>query len=110
MDVDAKRLELIETILHLPDQQVVAAAELMRQINEKTSVGKPASTPISKAWPHAPRHSFAESGTYMVTTGTFRKQHFFGRAELLDLLESSLLATARKYEWHLEAWAAFSNH
>src|SRR5262249_19791905 len=34
----------------------------------------------------------------------------FGSAERLDILESNLLAMARKYEWHLEAWAVFSNH
>ena len=64
----------------------------------------------SKAWPHAPVHKTSGHGTYIVTAGTFHKEHFFRGKERLDLLESKLLELAKKYGWHLEAWAVFSNH
>jgi putative transposase len=64
----------------------------------------------SKDWPHAPLHRLNGKGKYIVTAGTLNKQHFFGTRELLDLLESGLLAKAAQYSWHLEAWAVFANH
>lgn len=45
-----------------------------------------------------------------MTAGTLYKQHFFHGEDRLDLLEAKLLELARQYEWHLEAWAVFSNH
>ena len=63
-----------------------------------------------KHWPHAPVHRISEQGTYVVTAGTLYKQHFFRGQERLDLLEGKLLELARQYQWHLEAWAVFSNH
>src|SRR5262249_32663321 len=47
---------------------------------------------------------------HMVTTGTWHKAHIFGDAQRLTFLESELLCLAAKYDWHLEAWAVFSNH
>jgi len=61
-------------------------------------------------WPHAPLHRLAAAGTYLVTAGTFYKQHFFADAARLDLLQANLLALAKQYGWRLEAWAVFSNH
>src|SRR5262249_42817699 len=58
----------------------------------------------------APVHRLSEHGTYMVTAGTLQKAHVFHDAARLDLLEGTLLALARAYGWHLEAWAVFSNH
>ncbi len=49
-------------------------------------------------------------GTYIVTAGTLKKEHFFRDAAMLDLLETDLLAKAQAYQWQLEAWAVFSNH
>jgi len=31
----------------------------------------------ARNWPHAPLHRLTEKGTYMVTAGTYRKDHFF---------------------------------
>src|SRR5688572_9883244 len=66
--------------------------------------------PKSFDWPHAPLHRLAAAGAYLVTGGTFRKQHFFADAARLDFLQAHLLALAKQYGWRLEAWAIFSNH
>ena len=66
--------------------------------------------PQCKDWPHAPMHRLSEYGTYIVTAGTYQKQHWFRGADRLDLLESTLLRVMKKFGWRLEAWAAFSNH
>jgi hypothetical protein len=48
--------------------------------------------PQSKpAWPHAPTHRLAQSGTYMVTAGTYGKEHFFTDGPLLRMLHQALL-------------------
>jgi putative transposase len=67
-------------------------------------------SPHSKDWPHAPLHRLSEHGTYMVTAGTLRKEHWFRGAERLDYLESALLRIVKSNGWRLEAWAVFSNH
>jgi putative transposase len=61
-------------------------------------------------WPHAPVHRLSEAGTYIVTTGTYLKRHFFRTNDRLKGLHGGLLKYAGKYEWRLEAWAVFSNH
>ena len=63
-----------------------------------------------KDWPHAPVHRLGPSGAYMVTAGTYRKAYLFNSPARLDLLVESLFALAAKYNWQLQAWAAFSNH
>ncbi len=63
-----------------------------------------------KDWPHAPVHRLDSRGVYMVTAATIHKQHLFTSTQALDLLENQLLSLARKYEWHLHAWAVFPNH
>jgi putative transposase len=119
MDPNSLRLELIETICRLPADKLVSTAEYLRHLETKGETQSPLSsaaaafrhvTPIAKQWPHAPLHHLSEHGTYMVTTGTYLKAHIFYDSERLDLLESALLTLAGKYEWHLEAWAIFSNH
>lgn len=62
------------------------------------------------SWPHAPLHCLAETGTFMVTAGTYRKAHFFTKSELLREIHDGLLRYASQYHWRLEAWAVFSNH
>ncbi len=62
------------------------------------------------AWPHAPLHEISASGTYFVTAGTYKKEHFFRAADRVKVLHRGLLAVARDYGWQLEAWAVFSNH
>jgi putative transposase len=61
-------------------------------------------------WPHAPTHCLSEAGTYFVTSGTYRKQHFFRDTVRLPVLHRGLLKLAARFEWRIEAWAVFSNH
>ena len=62
------------------------------------------------AWPHAPAHRLSRSGTFIVTAGTYLKEHHFKGAERLCVLQRGLLKLAEENGWHLEAWAVFSNH
>ncbi|MDR2679052.1 MAG: transposase [Zoogloeaceae bacterium] len=67
--------------------------------------------PHSKVgWPHAPTHRLSESGTYFVTAGTYRKQHFFKGTLRLDVLQRGLLSVCAEFGWRLEAWCVFPNH
>jgi putative transposase len=61
-------------------------------------------------WPHAPAHRLEEGGAYMVTCGTYRKEHFFRGPERLSLVSDNLLCLASEFDWRLQAWAVFSNH
>ncbi len=61
-------------------------------------------------WPHAPSHRLSESGTFIVTAGTYRKEHFFAGDARLKGLHNGLLKYAARYAWQLEAWAVFPNH
>ena len=61
-------------------------------------------------WPHAPVHRLEQSGAFIVTAGTYRKQHFFQESDRLAFLHDSLLAITQEYGWRLQAWAVFSNH
>ncbi|MBA3720964.1 MAG: transposase [Parachlamydiaceae bacterium] len=61
-------------------------------------------------WPHAPPHRILQSGTYMITSGTYQKIHYFKQSEYLDFLHQELLNTAKQYGWQLQAWAILSNH
>jgi putative transposase len=66
--------------------------------------------PQAHDWPHAPVHRLRGKGTFIVTASALHKDHFFRDADRLDLLQRELLAKANRYQWHLEAWAVFSNH
>ena len=119
MDTNALRVELIEAICRLPGDRLQQAAEVLRPMS-RADAGAPSSSPMKptlappptplRDWPRAPLHRLSEQGTYMVTTGTYRKAHIFRDPARLDLLETSLLSLASKYDWHLEAWCVFSNH
>jgi putative transposase len=61
-------------------------------------------------WPHAPVHRLSEVGAYMVTVGTYRKEHFLSGPERLTLVRDTLFACANEFDWHLQAWAVMSNH
>jgi len=65
---------------------------------------------MKSQWPHAPEHRLAESGTFIVTVGTYEKAHCFRDADALQALHGGLLKYAAQYGWRLEAWAVFSNH
>ena len=62
------------------------------------------------SWPHAPEHRLFERGTYIVTCGTYQKQHVLNTPEKLSLVRNLLFELAEKYEWKLQAWAIMSNH
>jgi putative transposase len=61
-------------------------------------------------WHHAPVHRLGEAGAYIVTAGTYQKQHFFASPERLTILHDRLLDLAQSFGWMLQAWALFSNH
>src|SRR5690242_17577968 len=61
-------------------------------------------------WPHSPIHRLSEAGTFIVTSGTYRKQLFFNTPSRLTRLTNLLLELAAKQEWRLHAWAVFPNH
>ena len=65
---------------------------------------------LANHWPHAPVHKLNAHGAYIVTAGTYLKDHFFKASERLDFLQNSLLTIAKEYHWHLQSWAIFSNH
>jgi putative transposase len=61
-------------------------------------------------WPHAPTHQLGARGTYIVTAGTYLKQHHFRSGARVSVLHRGLLRVASDFGWQLEAWAMFSNH
>jgi len=65
---------------------------------------------IMSDWPHSPIHRLSEAGSYLVTSGTYLKEHYFRGTERLEFLHDSLLGLAEEYGWNLQAWAVFSNH
>lgn len=62
------------------------------------------------SWPHAPVHKLGDTGTYMVTAGTYLKEHHFRSPKKLHYLQDRLLQYTSEAGWQLEAWAVFSNH
>ena len=76
----------------------------MRESDKSTALRREVS------WPHAPVHRLSDSGTYLVTAGTYRKLHHFKGAPRLEVLHRGLLTVALEFGWQLEAWAVFSNH
>ncbi len=65
---------------------------------------------LPSLWPHAPAHHLTETGAFLVTAGTYQKQHLFAGHERLKALHDGLLRYAAKHGWRLEAWAVFPNH
>ena len=118
MDYNALRVELIEAVCRLPAGRLDKAAQAFRSLSEATwqaaqaaAEATPGPQPSAhRDWPRAPLHRLSEQGTYLVTTGTYRKGHVFRAPDRLAQLETALLSLARKYGWHLEAWCVFSNH
>jgi len=62
------------------------------------------------SWPHAPLHQLSAHGTYLVTAGTYKKNHHFRNRKRVEVLHRGLLTVAHDFGWHLEAWSVFSNH
>ena len=61
-------------------------------------------------WPLAPVHRLNDLGAYMVTAGTYEKEHFFAGEERLNYLTKAMLVLAAEHGWDLQAWAVFPNH
>jgi putative transposase len=61
-------------------------------------------------WPHSPSHHLRDAGTYIVTAGTYSREHIFRGAERLTTLTNYILELAERYAWSLQAWAVFPNH
>jgi len=61
-------------------------------------------------WPHAPAHRLQEGGAYIVTCGTYRREHFFRGPDRLSVVRDNLLRLASEFDWKLQAWVVFSNH
>jgi putative transposase len=61
-------------------------------------------------WPHAPSHRLSGGGTYMVTSGTYRKKPLFNSRIKLNLLRATLFERAGEHGAALQAWAIFPNH
>jgi len=66
--------------------------------------------PTHDIWHHHPVHVFVPNSAYIITAGTFHKQHYFQGVERLRLLQEELFAAATAYGWELQGWALFSNH
>jgi len=67
-------------------------------------------SPTLHDWPHAPAHRLGVAGAFIVTAGTYKKEHLFQTSERLKYLTDALLTLAEEYGWRLQAWAVFSNH
>ena len=65
---------------------------------------------MTGSWPHAPIHKLGDSGAYIVTAGTLRKERLFADDMRLDFLQQTLLETCAEYDWQVQAWACFANH
>ena len=61
-------------------------------------------------WPHVPTHRILESGTYIITAGTFEKEKFFYDSIRLNMLYGLMLETAEWFKISLNAWALMANH
>ncbi len=61
-------------------------------------------------WPHAPPHRLGSVHPYIITAATYQKAHHFRQPARLDVLQRGILKLTAEFQWHLEAWAVFSNH
>ncbi len=63
-----------------------------------------------RSWPHAPSKNVTAPGTYIITGGTYHKEHMFCDDVRLELLHDRLLLAIEEENWTPFAWAVFSNH
>ena len=61
-------------------------------------------------WPHSPNHQMDGFGIYMITSGTYQKQHFLQESKRRTDFCSLLFQIMLKYKLELQAWAVLSNH
>lgn len=112
------KLASVASALSVPQlSQLMRYAEALRSAVEAPDEGLrhhsgSTNDPVVRVidWTHAPLHKLAPYGTYLVTAGTYRKEHFFGDQIRLHLLQGLLLSLTQFYGWQLHAWAVFSNH
>jgi hypothetical protein len=111
-DLSDRRLRAVEQVLALPAGHFDALEQFLRRLatNQPDGGEGPVAGTVHRDWPHAPLHRLSEHGTYLVTAGTYRKDHHFGPPDRRDRLEAALLAAPKEAGWQLEAWAVFSNH
>jgi putative transposase len=111
-DLNGRRLRLLDLILHLPDERLEKAEQVLDALRATGADAhpSPAAPPAYRDWPHAPLHRLSDQGTFLLTAGTYQKEHFFAGSDRLDHLEAKLLELANEAGWQLEARAVFSNH
>jgi putative transposase len=97
-------------MLDLSENELEQVEKLVARMSTRSVQHAPALSKTEREWPHAPLHKLQAGGTYIVTSATYQKQHFFRGKARLDYLEQQLLELARVHGWQLEAWAVFSNH
>lgn len=85
-------------------------AKSMPLADQNDGEGERKATQRKIPWPHSPLHQLSDSGTYLVTAGTYQKTHHFRSAHRLEVLHRGLLTVCRDFSWRIEAWAVFSNH
>lgn len=95
-------------------QSTSAYAEKLRRDRPKDGVAVKKSKRMENEkknnWPHAPIHKIRWNGTYMVTSGTYRKEHFLASPERKTRFMNLLFELAGQYGWKFQAWAIMSNH
>src|SRR5260370_20389614 len=97
-DVNGRRLRLVAQILQLPEGGLADVERVVNALlaSNPAEDGEPTQRPAHQDWPHAPVHRISEHGTYLVTTGTYQKVHYFGGSDRLDHLEAKLLSLAKE--------------
>jgi putative transposase len=65
---------------------------------------------IKGTWHHSPPHIFKTDENYMITSGTYHKEHFFNSSVKLKMLETIILDYMNESSWTPVAWAVMSNH
>ena len=61
-------------------------------------------------WPHSPNHQMDGYGIYMITVGTYQKQHFLLDPERRTFFCDKLFQIMLEHHLELQAWAVMSNH
>ena len=61
-------------------------------------------------WAHGPIHKLDGRGVYMVTAGTYLKEHFVNTSDKLNLVQNTFFELSVKYGWQPQSWAFLINH
>ena len=65
---------------------------------------------IKSTWHHSPPHIFKTDENYMITSGTYHKEHFFNTSAKLKMLETIIIDYMNESSWTPVAWAVMSKH